>query len=132
MLKIKAAINPGFIWGMTSLKMMCSLEPPFASAVSSKRSETPSINPFNIQTTITYSLPSKSFVSLEVFDILGRRVALLQNGEQYPGIYKRSWDAKTTEGLTLSSGIYFTFFKALNLENPDDVYQKTSKIVLIK
>ena len=59
-------------------------------------------NPFNPSTTISFSLPSQSFVSLKVFDALGREVATLVSEEMSAGSYSRQWNA-----ATMSSGIYF-------------------------
>jgi predicted peptidase len=59
-------------------------------------------NPFNPSTTIKYQLPTKSSVRLEVFNILGQRVATLVNAEQQAGNYQVPFDAKM-----LSSGMYF-------------------------
>lgn len=61
-------------------------------------------NPFNPLTTIGYSLPSGigRHVMLKVYDILGREVATLVDGEQAPGAYAVHFSAGT-----LASGIYF-------------------------
>jgi hypothetical protein len=59
-------------------------------------------NPFNPTTTIRYQLSANSFVTLKVFDILGREVAALVNEAQRPGIYRVKWDASG-----LPSGVYF-------------------------
>ncbi|MBI1937865.1 MAG: T9SS type A sorting domain-containing protein [Ignavibacteriales bacterium] len=59
-------------------------------------------NPFNPVTTISYWLPEKTNVKLVVFDILGREVAELVNGEQASGVYNIKFD-----GSNLNSGIYF-------------------------
>jgi acetyl esterase/lipase len=59
-------------------------------------------NPFNPITTITFTLPTKSFVTLEIFDSLGREVSELISEEMLPGTYSQQWNA---EGL--SSGTYF-------------------------
>ncbi len=61
-------------------------------------------NPFNPSTVIKYSIPSsvKSDVKLVVFDILGRKVATLVNGQQRAGSYEVHFDASH-----LTSGIYF-------------------------
>lgn len=59
-------------------------------------------NPFNPVTTISYSLPEASMVKLSVFDILGREVALLVDGEKNAGSYKVQFNAQR-----LSSGTYF-------------------------
>jgi hypothetical protein len=59
-------------------------------------------NPFNPSTTIKYSIPAKEFVSLKVFNILGKEVAELVNSEQAEGFYNITFD-----GSRLSSGVYF-------------------------
>ncbi|MEM8599095.1 MAG: T9SS type A sorting domain-containing protein, partial [Bacteroidota bacterium] len=58
-------------------------------------------NPFNPTTTIRYDLPSTEHVTLEVYDVAGRRVAVLLNGEQAPGFHEVRWDAGT-----FASGVY--------------------------
>jgi len=58
-------------------------------------------NPFNPTTIIQYQLPSSEFVQLQVFDMLGRQVATLVNGQQSEGTHTVNFDASG-----LSSGIY--------------------------
>lgn len=58
-------------------------------------------NPFNPSTSIAYSIVKESKVKLEVFDILGRKVATLVNGNQIAGAYKVNFDASK-----LSTGVY--------------------------
>ncbi len=59
-------------------------------------------NPFNPSTIISYQLPSSSYVSLKIFDVLGREVASLVEGVQKPGSHEVKFD-----GSRLSSGVYF-------------------------
>jgi photosystem II stability/assembly factor-like uncharacterized protein len=59
-------------------------------------------NPFNPTTTIFFSLPSKSFVSLKVFDLIGREQGTIVSEEMSAGNHSRTWNA---EGLP--SGVYF-------------------------
>ena len=59
-------------------------------------------NPFNPATAIEYELPTRGFVMLKVFDLLGRHVATLVEGELEPGVYRAVFDA-----TRLSSGVYF-------------------------
>jgi hypothetical protein len=59
-------------------------------------------NPFNKQTTIRYSIPEPKDVRLEIFDILGRKVATLVDETQPKGIYKETFDSQG-----YASGIYF-------------------------
>lgn len=59
-------------------------------------------NPFGNQTTIRYSIPEQKHVQLEIFDVLGRKVATLVDETKNQGIYPVQFSA---EGL--ASGIYF-------------------------
>jgi hypothetical protein len=59
-------------------------------------------NPFNPSTTITYEIPKRTHVTLEIYDVLGRRIATLVNQMQDEGKYKTIWDANK-----ISSGVYF-------------------------
>jgi len=58
-------------------------------------------NPFNPSTVISFSLPVESFVTLKVFDILGREVGTLVNEQRPPGLYHERFSARS-----LASGIY--------------------------
>ena len=89
-----------------------------ASAVSGVESETFTIldnyvlyqsypNPFNPSTTIKYSLPQSDNVSLKVFDILGREVAVLINEYKTAGIYTVEFNASR-----FASGVYFYQLRA--------------------
>ena len=59
-------------------------------------------NPFNPTTTIPYDVPLMSTVTLEVYDVLGRRVARLVKAEQPAGRHQVAWRADR-----LASGVYF-------------------------
>lgn len=59
-------------------------------------------NPFNAQTTINFALPKAAFVALEVYDLLGRSVAVLVNSKLPAGYHSVTWDAGDQ-----SSGMYF-------------------------
>jgi hypothetical protein len=77
-------------------------------------------NPFNPSTTISFSLPSKSFVTLKVFDIMSREVTTLINKELSAGNYLQKWNA-----VNISSGIYFYRLQA-------GAFTETKKLVLLK
>jgi hypothetical protein len=64
-------------------------------------------NPFNPSTTIRYTVPKRRHVRLEVFDVAGRRVSVLVDRAQSPGIYSIDWNGCDDKGNTTSSGIYF-------------------------
>jgi len=59
-------------------------------------------NPFNPVTQIRFEVGGLRFVSLRVYDVLGREVATLVNEVKEPGVYSVAWDARE-----LSSGVYF-------------------------
>ncbi|KAF0153336.1 MAG: hypothetical protein FD143_413 [Ignavibacteria bacterium] len=63
-------------------------------------------NPFNPVTTIKYQLKEKSYVSLKVYDIMGREVAMLINTKQESGYYSVPFN-----GASLSSGVYICILK---------------------
>lgn len=64
-------------------------------------------NPFNPQTNIRFELPAGSSVKLEIFDIMGRKVATVFDGEMNAGEHNVIWDGKESSGNPASSGIYF-------------------------
>ena len=64
-------------------------------------------NPFNPSTTISFGLPKTADVKLSVFNIVGQEVAVLINGNLQAGQYKATWDGVNSNGITVSSGLYF-------------------------
>ena len=77
-------------------------------------------NPFNPTTAISYQLIAISHVSLDIFDVLGRKVTTLVNDVQQPGIYTIRWDASQ-----YPSGVYF-----YRLEAGD--FRATRKLMVVK
>ncbi len=77
-------------------------------------------NPFNPATTISYSLPSATHVRLDVFNILGQKVATLVDEHQTAGEHTVLW-----ESVGFSSGIYL-----YRLSTPEAV--ETRKMILLK
>ncbi|MCA9733866.1 T9SS type A sorting domain-containing protein [candidate division KSB1 bacterium] len=69
-------------------------------------------NPFNPETKIRYSLPSSAHTTLEVVDVLGRRIALLVDERQQPGEYLVAWDGTNNAGLEMASGVYLLKLKS--------------------
>jgi len=59
-------------------------------------------NPFNASTTIIYSLESPSMVTIDIYDMLGRKITTFINGIQNAGTYQHIWDAGDN-----STGIYY-------------------------
>jgi len=82
-------------------------------------------NPFNPVTSIEYSIPSKSHVTIEVLNILGRRVAILVDEEKAAGNYRIVWDGVDANGVRVSSGIYLYHFRAGD-------YVESKKMMMVK
>ncbi len=82
-------------------------------------------NPFNPTTSIQYQLPENAKVSLAVFDVLGRRVQQLVDGDQIAGYYNLNFDARN-----LASGVYFYIIRAESVSG--NQFTQTRKMTLIK
>ena len=77
-------------------------------------------NPFNPSTTISYRLPGRSFVTLKVYDVLGREVQTLVSGEESAGEHTIMFD-----GNGLSSGVYIYRLTA-------GLYRESREMLLLK
>jgi hypothetical protein len=77
-------------------------------------------NPFNPNTTISFSIPTSEFVTLKVYDVLGREIATLVNENLSAGSYSYNFDAKN-----LTSGVYLYKLQA-------GKYSETKKMILTK
>ncbi len=64
-------------------------------------------NPTLRATMISYDVPDKSFISLEVYNIAGQLIKTLINELKYAGTYKLSWDGTNESGKYVPAGIYF-------------------------
>ncbi|MCP4580393.1 MAG: T9SS type A sorting domain-containing protein [candidate division Zixibacteria bacterium] len=77
-------------------------------------------NPFNQSTTIRYDLPKAGDVTIDIYDILGRKVETLINGNQPAGHHQVTWNARD-----MATGMYF--YK-LNADN----FSETKKMIMLK
>ncbi|MCK4539499.1 MAG: T9SS type A sorting domain-containing protein [Candidatus Krumholzibacteria bacterium] len=69
-------------------------------------------NPFNPSTTISYYLPSRCEMKLEIFDVTGRSIAVLEKMIAEKGPHEVTWDGLDSGGNRVSSGIYFYRLRA--------------------
>ena len=126
-LKIRfRSIQPGFDlwWTIDNVTVKGGL----VMGVTNNQSQIPQIyallqnypNPFNPTTKIKFDLPKQGFVSLKVYDVLGKEVAALVSGVKNAGSYIVEF-----KGANLSSGIYYYRLEAGNFVN-------VKKMVLIK
>jgi hypothetical protein len=64
-------------------------------------------NPFHGSARIAFTLPGDTFVSLDVYDVSGRQVRRLLNGQRAAGINTVTWDATNDLGQRVVPGVYF-------------------------
>ncbi len=83
-------------------------------------------NPFNPSTVLDYDLPEPGNVSLAIFDVLGREVAVLANGFHQAGFHNVTWNAGSA-----ASGVYLARF-VVRSEFGAVTYSKVNKLVLMK
>ena len=116
----------------------CSLEPRFLVEagffIYRVRSQSPVSPPndigiirlFNPQTTIKYDLPEPTPVTLRVFDIAGRLVDVLVEGEDMPaGTHTATWTGRDSQGRAMPSGTYVYRLEA-------DGFVETRRMTLIR
>lgn len=82
-------------------------------------------NPFNPTTTVEFALPQKSSVTIKLFDIQGREIAILAEEEYEVGKYK-----VVIDGQDLSSGIYF--YQIYVRRENENIFSQTRKMLLVK
>jgi len=82
-------------------------------------------NPMSTNGTILYSVPSKTDVKINIYDIAGRLVRRLVNGEVNAGSYTAIWDRKDANGVEVTQGVFI-----YNFITPG--YKSTGKITVIR
>ena len=82
-------------------------------------------NPFNPKTSIHFSLPAAGSATLSVFDVAGRRLAVLADGDFAAGDHEVVWDGRDAAGIAQGSGVYFARLEAAS-------GSATRKMLLVK
>ncbi|MGE5432316.1 MAG: T9SS type A sorting domain-containing protein [Syntrophomonadaceae bacterium] len=82
-------------------------------------------NPFNPSTVITYSTAENAMVRIQVFNLLGQKVATLVDQEQSAGTHSLEWNAQDYMGSKLATGIYL-------LKMETGAFSRTIKMMLMK
>ena len=97
-----AGINNGGVWVRPLSEMITGIKDNNNQVPAKFSLEQNYPNPFNPTTTITYSIPTNSFVTLIIYNLLGSEIATLVNEEKNFGTYKVIWNAQH-----IPSGVYF-------------------------
>lgn len=86
-------------------------------------------NPFNPVTTLKFQVAGRVDdripARLDIFDVTGRRLAVLMDETVAPGWYEAMWNGQDSQGRSVASGIYFARFAAGD-------YAKTIRLVAVK
>ena len=82
-------------------------------------------NPFNPSTSISYTIPERNIVSLNIYDVNGSFVQNLVDENLEPGFHSVSWDGTNANGSKVSAGMYFYTIKSGNLVS-------TQKMIFLK
>ena len=83
-------------------------------------------NPFRQSTEFTYAVQKEGPVRIAVFDLSGRRVAILADRVMPGGSYSQGWDGRDSKGRSVPSGVYF-----VRMEHPGGVTE-AQKIVRLR
>ena len=83
-------------------------------------------NPFNPSTTISYTIPLESTVSISIYNMLGQQVAILENDVQSPGSHEIVFNAEN-----LSAGVYLYAIKAVSAAGKKE-FSDIKKLILLK
>ena len=82
-------------------------------------------NPFNPKVSIDFSIPERTDVNIQVFDLLGRNVFTHQQDFTNPGKYRFQWNARDNSGNNVASGIYI-----VAIQHQKNIYKQ--KITFLK
>ncbi len=82
-------------------------------------------NPFNPVTQVHYGSPTAARVRLAIYNVAGRHVRTLVDGEVDPGYHAAVWDGRDDNGVEVSSGVYFCRMEAKGFDD-------STKMVLLK
>lgn len=73
-------------------------------------------NPFFGETSISFTIPEKSYVRLGIYDLSGRLIKELINGDYSAGTYNIKWDARDKDNRTVNAGVYLYKLRANSME----------------
>jgi hypothetical protein len=89
-------------------------------------------NPFNPSTRIEFSMDKTAFVTVAVYDVLGREVAQLAHESFGPGLYHAEWNGLNNEGHAMPSGVYYVRMLAQPSQDQSAPFSAVRKIIMMK
>jgi hypothetical protein len=100
-------------------KMITSIQPPTFKLLQNYP------NPFNPETKIQYNLPKSSFVTLVVYDLLGKTIKKLVQQKKQAGFHSVVWDGRDQNGEIVASGVYIYQLKT-------ESFEKSKKLIYLR
>ena len=88
-------------------------------------------NPFSRHTTIQYALSEQAHVEIRIFNISGQEVAQILEGKFEAGFRSVEWNAMSSNGREVASGIYFVRMRAVGLDSGKP-FVSTKRIALLR
>jgi hypothetical protein len=89
-------------------------------------------NPFNPTTTISFSVPQASTVTLTVYNLVGQEITRLVAGTVEAGLHSVVWDAKDISQNLVPSGVYLYRIQATSLESGKEEFTQVRKMTFLK
>ncbi len=89
-------------------------------------------NPFSTTTQIEYELPFKTYVNITVYDIAGRIVCTLVEGQKNAGLHKVLWNGQDDAGNDMPNGIYFFSLELRGTTSQNQTIRLTSKMEVLR
>ncbi|MBK7703333.1 MAG: hypothetical protein IPI34_10780 [bacterium] len=86
-------------------------------------------NPFNPGTTVAFNLRAAAEIRLTVFDVRGREMATLAQGDRPAGRHAAAWDGRGPDGRAAPSGTYFARLSVRGADRRDEL---TARLTLVK
>lgn len=88
-------------------------------------------NPFNPSTTISYQLVEEANVTLEIYDMMGRKISSLVQEPKQAGYYTAKWEGRDNSGKQVATGVYLYRFNAIPASGKQP-FAKSGKLLLTK
>ncbi len=102
-----ASARPNVAYHLRAKVVSGSVAVELGSTPSVTRLYAPAPNPLVSFSRVRFDLASRAHVRLEAFDLAGRRVATLEDGDFSPGSYAARWDGTDASGRPVGAGLYF-------------------------
>jgi WD40 repeat protein len=123
------------LWDVTSITVSPQVRPITTVDDNTVEQELPaayvlsqnSPNPFNLETTISFTLPEAGGIRLTIHDLTGQVIRTLVQGYRQPGRHTVVWDGRDKGGRTVASGVYL-----YRLEVVDRGFMETKRMLLIR